>query len=67
MLCVIPHIKKYAKDSSYSDNGKQFNNFIKTLCFGASEEEIYVIQDIFCTEYTHSDNNIGSFYTDEFI
>ena len=31
MLCVIPHIRKYAKDNSDGDNRKQFNNVIKTF------------------------------------
>ena len=62
MLCVIPHIRKDAKDHSDSDHRKQVNNVIKTLFSGASEEEISVTQDIFCTEYTEFDNKIGSFY-----
>ena len=34
MLCVIPHIRKYAKDHSDSDNRKQVNNVINTLFSG---------------------------------
>ena len=39
----------------------------KNYFFGASEEEIFVTQDVFWTEYTEFDNNIGSFDDDEFI
>ena len=67
MLCVIPHIWKYAKYNSDSDHRKQVNNVIKTVFHGTSEDEITVTQDIFCTEYTEFDNNIGSFDADEFI
>ena len=38
MLCVIPHIRKDAKDHSYSDHRKQVNNVINTLFSGAYEE-----------------------------
>ena len=31
VLCVIPHIRKDAKDHYYSDHIKQVNNLIKTL------------------------------------
>ena len=57
MLCVITHIQKDVKDHSDSDHSKQFNNFIKTLFFGASEEEMAVTQDIFWTKYTDFDNH----------
>ena len=67
MLCVIPHIRKYAKEHSDSDHRKQVNNVIKTLFSGASEEEMAVTQDIFWTEYTDFDNKIGAFDVDEFI
>ena len=67
MLCVIPHIRKDAKDHSDSDNRKQVNNVIITLFSGASEEEISVTQDIFWTQYTYFDNRIDSFDADEFI
>ena len=67
MLCVIPHIRKDEKYHSDSDHRKQVNNFINTLFYGASEEEMAVTQDIFWTEYTDFDNKIGSFDADEFI
>ena len=67
MICVIEHIHKDAKDHSDSDNRKQVNNDIKILFSGASEEEMAVTQDIFWTEYIDFDNNIDSFYADEFI
>ena len=67
MICVITHIHKYSKYHSDSDHRKQVNNVIKTLFYGASEEEMSVTQDIFWTEYTEFDNNIGSFDADEFI
>ena len=67
MLCVIPHIRKYAKDHSDSDHRKQVNNIIKTLFSGASEEKMNVTLDVFCTEYTVFDNKFGSYYADEFI
>ena len=38
MLCVIPHIRKDAKDHPDSDHRKQVNNVINTLFSGASEE-----------------------------
>ena len=66
-LCVIPHICKYAKDHLYSDHRKQVKIFIKTLFHGRSEDKMSVTQDIFWTEYTDFDNNIGSFDADEFI
>ena len=56
-----------AKYHSYSDHRKQVNNVIKKLFSGASEDEMSVTQDIFWTEYTDFDNNIGSFDADEFI
>ena len=40
---------------------------IKTLFYGASEEEMAVTQDIFWTEYIDFDKNIGSFDFGEFI
>ena len=67
MLCVIPNIRKYSKDHSYSYHRKQVNNVIKTLFFGASEEEMSVTQDIFFIEHTDFDKKIGSFDADEFI
>ena len=67
MLCFIPHIHKYTKDNSHSYHRKQVNNVIKTLFYGASEEEMSVTQDIFWTEYTDFDNKIGSFDADKFI
>ena len=67
MLCVIPHIHKDAKYHSDSGNGKHVNNVIKTLFYGASEEEMSVTQEIFWTEYTVFDNKIGSFDADKFI
>ena len=47
MLCVIPHLRKYAKDNSDSDHRKQVNNVIKTLFYGESEEEMAVTLDVF--------------------
>ena len=47
MLCVIPHIRKDAKDHSESDHWKQVNNVINTLFSGASEEEMNVTLDLF--------------------
>ena len=67
MICVIPHIHTDAKDHSDSDHRKQVNSIIKTLFSGSSEDEMSVTQDIFWTEYTDFDNNIGSFDGDEFI
>ena len=67
MLCVIPHICKDAKDISDSDQSKQVKKFIKTLFHGASEDEKDVTQDMFWTDYTEFDKNIGSFDADEFI
>ena len=64
MLCVIPHIHKYAKDHSDSDHRKQVKHVIKTSFYGASEDEMSVTQDIFWTEYTDFDNKIGSFDAD---
>ena len=49
MLCVIPHIRKDAKDHSDRNHRKQVNNVIKTLFYGSSEEEINVNLDIFWT------------------
>ena len=65
-MCYSAHSQRCKKHSD-SDHRKQVSNFIKTLCFGASEEEMDVTQDIFWTEYTDFDNNIGSFDADEFI
>ena len=67
MLCVIPHILKYAKYHSCSYHKKQVNNVIKTLFHGLSEDEMDVTPDIFCTEYTELDKNNGSFDGYEFI
>ena len=67
MLCVIPNIHKDEKGHSDSDHKKQVNNVIKTLFHGAYEDEMSVTQDMFWTEYTEFDKNIGSFDTDEFI
>ena len=61
MLCVIPHIRKDAKDHSDSDHRKQVKKFIKNLFYLASEDEMSVTQHIFWTEYTDFDNKIGSF------
>ena len=67
MLCVIPQIRKDAKDHSDSNNRKQVNNVIKTSFSGAYEEEMAVNIDLFLTDYTDFDNIIVSFYADEFI
>ena len=67
MLYVIPHILKDSKYHSDSDHRKQVNNVIKTLFYGASEEEMAVTLDIFCTEYAEFDNNISPFDGDKFI
>ena len=64
MLCVIPHIRKDAKDHSDSDHRKQVNNVVNTLFSGESEEEMDVTLDLFCTEYTTFDNKIGSYDAD---
>ena len=66
MLCVIPHIRKDAKHNFDSYHGKQVKKIIKNIFHGASEEEMAVTQDKFCTDYTEFDNNIGSFDADEF-
>ena len=50
-----------------SDHRKQVNNVIKKIFSGASEEYMYVTQDIFWTEYTDFDNKVGSYDADEFI
>ena len=67
MLCVIPHISKYAKYLLDSDHRKQVNHIIKTLFSGTSEEEMAVTIDLFWTKYTAFDNNIGSYDAGEFI
>ena len=67
MLCVITHIRKDAKDHPDRNHGKQVNNIIKRLFSGSSEEEMNVTLDIFWTEFTDFDNNIGSYDADEFI
>ena len=67
MLCVIPHIHKDAKYHSDSDHRKQFNNIIKTIFSGSSEEKMNVTIDVFWTEYTVSDNKVGLYDADEFI
>ena len=64
MLCVIPHIRKYAKDNSDRKHRKQVNNVIKRLFSGSSEEDMNVTLDMFWTEYTDFDNKIGSFDAD---
>ena len=50
MLCVIPHIRKDAKDNLDIDKRKQVNNVIKNLFHGASEDKMAVTQEIFWTE-----------------
>ena len=67
MLCVIPHIRKDAKDHSDRNHRKQVNNIIKRLFSGSSEEEMNVNLDMFWTEYTDFDNKVGSYDADEFI
>ena len=67
MLCVIPHTLKDAKDHSHNYHRKQVNSVIKTLFYGASEEEMAVTLNLFWTEYTEFDNKIGSFDANEFI
>ena len=55
------------QDNSDSYYRKQVKDAIKTLYHGASEYEMAVTQDVFCTEYTDFENKIGSFDDDEFI
>ena len=50
MLCVIPHIRKYAKYHLDSENRKQVKNLIKTLFHGLYEDRMDVTQDIFWTK-----------------
>ena len=40
MLCVIPNIRKDAKDDLDRDHRKQVNNVIRTLFYGVPEEEM---------------------------
>ena len=47
MLCVIPHIRKDAKDHSDRNHRKQVKNVIKRLFSGSSEEEMNVTLDMF--------------------
>ena len=58
MLCVIPHIRKDAKDHSDSGHRKQVNNVINTLFSGGSEDEMAVTLDLLWTEYTEFDNKL---------
>ena len=67
MLCVVPHILKDATDHLDSDHRKNFNNVIKTLFSGSSGGEMAVTLELFWTEYTAFDNNIGSYDADGFI
>ena len=67
MLCVIPHILKDAEDHSDSDHKKLVNNVISKLFHEVPEDKVAVTEDMFWTDYTEFDNNIGSFDTDEFI
>ena len=67
MLCVIPNIRKDAKDHLDSDHIKQVNDVINTIFSGAYEGEMAVTLDLFWTEYTEFDNMIGSYDADEFI
>ena len=64
---LLSHIRKDEKDNSDIDHRKQFNNVIKTIFHGASEDKMAVTQDMFWTENTEFDNKIGSFYADKFI
>ena len=66
MLCVIPHLCKYAKDHSDGYHRIQANNVIKTLFHGLSEEEMTVTKDIFWTDYTDFDDKNGSLDGDQF-
>ena len=50
MLYVIPHIHKYVKDHSDSNNKKQVNNVIKNIFHEVPKNEMAVTQDIFWTE-----------------
>ena len=61
MICVIPHIRIDAKYHSDRNHRRQFNNVIKRLFSGSSEEEMNVTLDMFWTDYTDFDNKIGSF------
>ena len=54
ILCVIPHIRKDAKDHSDSDHRKQVNNVIDALFSGLSEEEMDVTLDFFGLSTLHS-------------
>ena len=67
MLYVITHIRKDAKYHSDRNHRKQVKNVIKTLFSGSSEEEMNVTLDVFWTEYTASDNKVGSYDADEFL
>ena len=67
ILCVIPHIHKYAIYYLDSYHRKHVNNVIKKWFYGWSEYEIDFNQDLFCIEYTDFYNNNGSFDGDEFI
>ena len=67
MLCVIPHIHKYASDNSYGDNRKHVNNATKTLFYGLYEDEFHARLDLFWIEYTDFNHNNGYFDGDEFI
>ena len=57
VLCLIPHIKKYASDHSDIDNSKQVNSIINTLFHGLSAYGFNFTLNLFWDDYTDLDNN----------
>ena len=47
MLCVIPHILKYAKESSDIDHRKQINNVIKHCFMGYLKTKYILLNTYF--------------------
>ena len=64
MLCVITHTYNDSIDSYDVNHRKQFNNVIKILFNGLSEDELHVTLDLFCSDYTDFNQNNGHFYGD---
>ena len=64
---LSPRFLVFLHVESHHGHRKPVKNVINTLFSGASEEEMAVTLDLFCTEYTAFYQMIGSYNADEFI
>ena len=60
-MCVIPHLCKYVFGNNDGNHVKQFNNVIKVLFHGISDDSMHYTPDKFWSEYNYFNHKNGPF------